>query len=354
MTPKQQGLDPDLLIAPDFILVRMALVDTVGWNAAIVLQRIAFRCEVHPDGWSATVEDICRETRLKPSVVKAAIKLLRTRGYLDSRRASTWDSTQVWRIIVATPTAPEKGTDTVHNRRSSREVEIRPPEESKSDVCQKSDSDSPLLSKELEESSSVGSSTTKDSGPRLEEDSRTERTLSFVERASACFMARDHAPIVSAPARADLDRQAAKAAAVGLDPDLLIKAALKADSPSGWLVSVGMPGLLASRSVPSVTGGPAETPSPAPYDQTDDRDRRAAIQAENARLDAIVASLPPAAKDQLSEAAHDRETGVRADVARRQAVRAATAAFPDLDPTAAIESWLRASRQRAGGGRGAC
>ncbi|MDV7171932.1 hypothetical protein R4144_00685 [Gordonia amicalis] len=334
---EQQGLDPDLLIAPDFILVRMALVDAIGWNPAIVLQRIAFRCNVHPDGWSATIDEICRETRLKPTVVKAALKLLRTRGYLASRRASRSDSTQVWSIIFATQATPENCGDPARNRRSPRGVGIRPPEESGSDLPEESESDSSLPFKELEESSSsTGSSM----------HAGRDQQEGFAARASACFAARGHRPLVSAPARLNLDRQAATAVAEGLDPDPLIEAALKADSPSGWLASVGMPGLLASRSVPSVTGGTqraTETPSPARYDSSHDEERRSAIRTENSQLDGLVSSLRAPVQDHLAEVAHDLSAGVRTDVARRQAVRAAIATFPDLDPTAAIESWLAAA-----------
>lgn len=342
VTSKQQGLDPDLLVAPDYILVRMALVEALGWNAAIVLQRIAFRCAVHPNGWPATIDDICRETKLKPSVVKAAIKLLRTRGILTSRRAETWKSTQVWSIIFAAPAAPEDDAHPAHNRRLPREVGIRPPEKSESDLCEKSDSDSSPISKELKESSSTGSSV-KDADRCPEEDSRS---AGFAARASACFTARGHTPIVSARARVALDRQAANAVGAGLDPDPLIEAALKADSPSGWLVSVGMPGLLASGSVPQVTGGtqgPAQTPSPARYDGSGEDRRRSAIETENNQLDVLLMCLPTPVQDRLSLVAHDLYDGVRTDVARRQAVRAATATFPDLDPTAAIETWLAAA-----------
>ncbi|MCF8610206.1 hypothetical protein L5G28_08545 [Gordonia sp. HY285] len=341
-----QGLDRNLLIAPDFILVRMALVDEIGWNAAIVLQRIAFRYDVHPNGWPATIDEICRETRLKNSVVKAAIKLLRTRRFLDSRRASTWDSTQVWSINYATPATPEIRTEALQNRRSSRQVGIRPPEESESDLCEESESDFPPLSKELEEASSLPPST-RVAGQLPEEDIEMgARPTDFAARASIEFTARGHTPLVSADARRTLNRQATRAVAAGLNPDLLIEAALKADSPSGWLVSVGMPGLLASRSVPAVTHGhgpqrPATTPSPAQYDRSGEAERRSAIRVENQELETLVASVPPVLREHLAEVAQNLETGVPPDVARRQAVRVAMADFPNLDPSSAIESWLR-------------
>lgn len=95
------SLHPDLLVKGDFILLRTALVDALGGNyeAAIVLQRIAWRCE-RDGSWSASREVIQEETRLSEWKVKAAIKKLRAMGWLTSERSSTWDATPRWRVIT--------------------------------------------------------------------------------------------------------------------------------------------------------------------------------------------------------------------------------------------------------------
>lgn len=94
-------LDPDLLVKGDFILLRTALVDALGGNfeAAIVLQRIAWRCE-RDGSWVASREVIQEETRLSEWKVKAAIKKLKALGWLTSERSSTWDATPRWRVIT--------------------------------------------------------------------------------------------------------------------------------------------------------------------------------------------------------------------------------------------------------------
>lgn len=98
------GLDPTLLVAGDFVLLRMALVDDLDgdYEAAILLQRIAWRCE--RDGhWQASHADLQAETRLSERKVKRAVATLRQRGYLESGRASSWDPTQVWRVVLDRP-----------------------------------------------------------------------------------------------------------------------------------------------------------------------------------------------------------------------------------------------------------
>ena len=95
--PDQPSL-ASLLIEPDYVLVRMALVQEVGLEAAVVLQRIHWRCDVRPQGWTITHEDLAAELRLSVSAVRKATKLLRGRGWLLSIRASTWDPTPVWSL----------------------------------------------------------------------------------------------------------------------------------------------------------------------------------------------------------------------------------------------------------------
>jgi hypothetical protein len=97
------GLNPRLLIAGDFIMLRMALVDTLDGDieAALVLQRIAWRCE--RDGfWKASHEDIQQETRLSERKVKGALKVLRDRGFLAGKRAGAYDATLVWSVLLDT------------------------------------------------------------------------------------------------------------------------------------------------------------------------------------------------------------------------------------------------------------
>jgi hypothetical protein len=97
------GLDPRLLIAGDFIMLRMALVDALDGDieAALVLQRIAWRCE--RDGfWKASHEDIQQETRLSERKVKGALKVLRDKGFLSARRATAYDATLVWSVLLDT------------------------------------------------------------------------------------------------------------------------------------------------------------------------------------------------------------------------------------------------------------
>lgn len=94
------GADPQLAIAGDFIVLRMALVDALDGNfeAAILFQRIAWRCE-RTGEWEASREDLQAETRLSEWKIKAAIKKLKDMGWLDSRRRSSYDPTPVWQVI---------------------------------------------------------------------------------------------------------------------------------------------------------------------------------------------------------------------------------------------------------------
>ncbi len=94
------GFDPALLIGGDFVLVRTALLDALGGDlaAAVLLQRIAWRCERAPEGWRATREELRAETHLSEWQLRKALKVLTDRGWLTSRRASRYDSVQVWQV----------------------------------------------------------------------------------------------------------------------------------------------------------------------------------------------------------------------------------------------------------------
>ena len=95
--PDQPSL-ASLLIEPDYVLVRMALVQEVGLEAAFVLQRIHWRCDKRPQGWAISHEELAVELRLTIYAVRKATKVLRGRGWLLSTRASEWDPTPVWSL----------------------------------------------------------------------------------------------------------------------------------------------------------------------------------------------------------------------------------------------------------------
>lgn len=96
------GTDPALFVAPDFILLRMALVDDLDGDhqAAIVLQRMMWRCE--RDGeWVASLAQIAAETRFPERTVRRIIERLRAGGRITSRRVGAYDPTQVWTVVLA-------------------------------------------------------------------------------------------------------------------------------------------------------------------------------------------------------------------------------------------------------------
>jgi len=127
MSDNKRGLDPRLLIAGDFIMLRMALVDALDGDieAALVLQRIAWRCE--RDGhWRATHEDIQQETRLSERKVKTALKVLRDKGYLTARRATAYDATLVWSVLLDTDETSVSETAETSVSPSSKTVETTP------------------------------------------------------------------------------------------------------------------------------------------------------------------------------------------------------------------------------------
>lgn len=99
----EAGLDPALLDSNDFVLVHMPLVDVVGLDAAIVMQRISWRCELRPHGWPATLDDIGREVRLSRRRVQAATQKLRARGYLRAWREDPWLGTLTWLPLFSSP-----------------------------------------------------------------------------------------------------------------------------------------------------------------------------------------------------------------------------------------------------------
>ena len=96
--PDQHSL-ARLLIDPDYVLVRMALMQEVGLEAAVVLQRIHWRCDVRPLGWTISHEDLAAELHFTTYAVRKATKVLRRRGWLLGTRASELDSTLTWNLL---------------------------------------------------------------------------------------------------------------------------------------------------------------------------------------------------------------------------------------------------------------
>ncbi len=99
-----------LLIEPDFVLIRMALVREVGWDAAAVMQRMYWRLEVRPDGWRISHEDLAEELSLPLYAVRQATKTLRGRGWLIGERSAPWDATPTWRM----PDLDSRGEGNLH------------------------------------------------------------------------------------------------------------------------------------------------------------------------------------------------------------------------------------------------
>lgn len=89
-----------MLSEGDFLVIRMDLVRALEGDieTAVVLQRIAWRCE-REGSWRATQEQIREETGLSEWKVKRSLKRLRDLGWLTSERTSTWDPTPIFRVI---------------------------------------------------------------------------------------------------------------------------------------------------------------------------------------------------------------------------------------------------------------
>jgi len=101
------GVPADLLLPTDFVTLRLALVDEVGFDAAVLLERVRWRCEVRPEGWVATYADLMSETRLCRNRVIAAAQLLMDRGWLVSENAGQGNRTLRWLVPISTK-VPER------------------------------------------------------------------------------------------------------------------------------------------------------------------------------------------------------------------------------------------------------
>lgn len=119
----------------DFVMVRMSLVDDIGFDAAILFGWLRFRCEIFRDGYVATLAELGAETRLSEHKIKKASKLLRDRGWVKSRRVSPYDPTPVWEIVWA------------GQEPHSRDGDFHRHEEDESTVTSRSESPSPPIKK---------------------------------------------------------------------------------------------------------------------------------------------------------------------------------------------------------------
>lgn len=133
----------------DFLVIRLDLVRALDGDieTAVVLQRIAWRCE-REGSWRATQEQIREETGLSEWKVKRSIKRLRSLGWLTSERTSTWDPTPVFRVI----SVEEESSSTSGRNPTERAGEILPDVMDVSSVTVKEES-----SVTVEEESSVTS-----------------------------------------------------------------------------------------------------------------------------------------------------------------------------------------------------
>lgn len=109
------GAPRDKYASRDFIVLHLALVDEVGLEAALLFQRIAWRCEGEGGSWEATLDDLQEETRLSRHKVHRAVAVLRDAGWIDSDRADRFRPVLTWRIRW-----DDGASDEVENHASSQ------------------------------------------------------------------------------------------------------------------------------------------------------------------------------------------------------------------------------------------
>ena len=109
----------------DFVMVRLSVVDEVGFEAAILFGWLRFRCEISPDGYAATYADLMAETRLSDRQIRGAAKRLKDAGWVATRRAAPYDPTTVWSIVWAGQHVNDETYVTRSAERTSREVSNR-------------------------------------------------------------------------------------------------------------------------------------------------------------------------------------------------------------------------------------
>jgi len=101
--PQSTGAPRHLADDGDFVMVRLSVVDAVGFDAAVLFGWLRFRCELHTEGYEATYATLAAETRLSERKLKSAVKRLRDAGWIESCRKSSWDPTQVWTVTWERP-----------------------------------------------------------------------------------------------------------------------------------------------------------------------------------------------------------------------------------------------------------
>jgi hypothetical protein len=81
-------------------MVHLDLVDDLDgdFQAAMLLDRIRFRAG--SGWWEATYSELMSDTRLSEHQVKRCLKKLRDVGFLESKRVSPYDPTQMFRLVV--------------------------------------------------------------------------------------------------------------------------------------------------------------------------------------------------------------------------------------------------------------
>lgn len=111
------GVPAHHIAGTNFIMVHLDLVDDLDgdFHAAMLLDRIRFRAG--SGWWTATQADLIADTRLSEHQVKRALKHLRDAGFIESKRVSPYDPTQMFRVVVCDE-CPEN-TETTVNVKSS-------------------------------------------------------------------------------------------------------------------------------------------------------------------------------------------------------------------------------------------
>lgn len=99
------GVDPAWIAGNNFVMIHLDLVDALDgdWIAAGVLNRIQFRAGGADNWWRATFEELKDDTRLTDYVLRQRLKILRDKGFIESRRRQSYDPILEWRVVVKTP-----------------------------------------------------------------------------------------------------------------------------------------------------------------------------------------------------------------------------------------------------------
>ena len=75
-------------------------VAAVGPAAAILFARIVWRSQQAGE-WAASRDELSRETGLSPDMIRTAVRVLRERHWVETRRAGPQDATTVWTPVFA-------------------------------------------------------------------------------------------------------------------------------------------------------------------------------------------------------------------------------------------------------------